>query len=178
MEPAMVISILALLFTIYSFWWMNWRRGRLHVGEPRSYAARGSKEAKLVVEIPLVFFNDGPIPRIVRNLRLVPIEEEISVPLVFTATVKKLGTDEGRAMATQFPVRGREAPLLICEFQRDPGMLEFRTGSYPFSLQALLDRQVRWKEILRFELNVSPKSANSINRQFIVHDNIQEQSLT
>jgi hypothetical protein len=172
MQPALVISVLALLFTVFSFWWMNWRRGRLHVGEPRSYAAFGSNEGKLVIEIPLIFFNSGPIPRIVRNLRLVPLSGDVNDPLVFTATVEKLGTDEGRTFATQIPVRGREAQLLICEFQRSPGQLVFEEGAYPFSLQAQLDKKDKWKDLLIFNLNVSAQSAESINRQFIVHDNL------
>ena len=68
---ALIISTLALLFTIFSFWWMNWRTGILRVGTPRSYAAFGSVENKMVLEFPFVFFNDGPIPIIVQNLRLV-----------------------------------------------------------------------------------------------------------
>jgi len=36
---ALFISVFALLFTIFSFWWMNWRRGKIIVGSPRSFAA-------------------------------------------------------------------------------------------------------------------------------------------
>jgi len=31
---ALFISVFALLFIIFSFWWMNWRRGKIIVGLP------------------------------------------------------------------------------------------------------------------------------------------------
>ena len=168
---AFVISILALLFTVFSFWWMNWRTGKLSVGPPRTYAALGSLERQMILEFPFVFFNDGPMPIIVQNLRLVFPIEEGSRPLVFIATVKKLGSDEDRSFATQFPVRGREAVSLICEFQREPGGMVFEAGSYPLELQAQLGDGKLWKSICCFTLNVSPQGLQTINKAFVVHDN-------
>ena len=173
-DPALIISILALLFTVFSFWWMNWRKGKLHVGSPRSFAAFGSMDRKMVLEFPFVFFNDGPTPIIVQNLRLIFCEEQPPRPLNFIATVKKLGTDEGRTFATQFPVRGREAVLLICEFQREPGGMVFEARSYPMELQAKLGNSKEWKQICSFSLNVSKRSLQTINKQFVVHDNVSE----
>ncbi|MFQ5857385.1 MAG: hypothetical protein ACE5LU_17400 [Anaerolineae bacterium] len=88
-NPALIISILALLFTVFSFWWMNWRKGKLHVGSPRGFAAFGSMERKMVLEFPFVFFNDGPIPIIVQSLRLTLLEEQTPRPLNFIATDKE-----------------------------------------------------------------------------------------
>lgn len=173
-NPALVISILALIFTVFSFWWMNWRKGKLHVTTPRSYAAFGSVERKMVVEFPFVFFNDGPIPIIVQNLRILFLDEDEAQPLNFNATVRKLGTDEDRAFATQFPVRGREAVLLICEFQREPGGMVFKSQSYRLELQAKLGKSKKWKRLTRFPLTVTERSVNTINKQFIVHDNMLE----
>ncbi len=171
---ALVISILALLFTVFSFWWMNWRTGKLHVGSPRTFAAFGSQEGRMVLEFPFVFFNDGPIPIFVQNLRLLFLQEPQPRPLNFIATVKKLGKDEDRAFATQFPVHGREAILLICEFQREPGCMTFEARNYPMELQAKLGNSKKWKQIRRYSLNVSERSLPTINKQFIVHDNMAE----
>lgn len=171
---ALVISILALLFTVFSFWWMNWRTGKLHIGSPRTYAAFGSQEGRMVLEFPFVFFNDGPMPIFVQNLRLLFLQETQPRPLSFIATVKKLGKDEDRAFATQFPVHGREAILLICEFQREPGGMTFEARNYPMELQAKLSNSKKWKQICRFSLNVPERSLPTINRQFVVHDNMAE----
>jgi len=173
-NPALIISISALIFTIFSFWWMNWRKGKLQIGTPRSYAAFGSLEGRMVLEFPFVFFNDGPLPIIVQNLRLIFSQEIEKHPLNFIATVKKLGKDEERTFATQFPVRGREALLLICEFQREPGGMVFESQLYPMELQAKLGNNKKWKKICSFNLKVTEKSLPAINKQFIVHDNMLE----
>lgn len=171
---ALLISVLALSFTVISFWWMNWRKGNLNVGVPRAYAARGSRQDALVVELPFVFFNDGPTPIIVQNLRLVLADEQPAPnALTFMATVEKLGTDEGRAFATQFPVRGREALRLVCEFQRRPGNLAFERGIYNFELQAILNNFNTWETLCSFPINVTSQDVKTINQQFIVHDNWQ-----
>ena len=172
MDTALVISLLALLFTVFSFWWINARRGRLRVFPPRSYAAFGSETAKLVVDLPLLFFNDGPAPYCVTNLRLCFEGEKGVRALTFVATKGKLGTDQDRTFATQFPVRGRDALLLIREFQREPGGLVFEVGSYPMRLEAQLQASTKWRPLARFPLRVNPKGASVINTQFLVHDNL------
>lgn len=135
-DPALIISILALIFTVLSFWWMNWRTGHLHVSGPRSYAAKGALDGRLILRFPFVFFNDGPMPIIIQNLRLIFVEENDGRPLKFAATVKKIRTsdeDQERDFAVQFPVRGREALPLICEFQRNPGGMVFEAKNTQWS---------------------------------------------
>jgi hypothetical protein len=172
--PALFISTLALLFTVFSFWWMNWRKGKLLVSGPRSYAAMGSLEGGMIIEFPLVFFNSGAAPIIVQNLRLLFLQEIQPRPLSFIATVKKLGKDEDRSMATQFPVRGRAAVTLVCEFQRNPGNVLFEARTYPMELQAKLNSDRKWKQICRFPLRVSEQSLPEINARFLTYDNIVE----
>ena len=171
-SPAIWISIFALFFTIYSFWWMNWRKGRLIVGIPRSYAAYGSKDGILIMEFPFDFFNNGPLPIIIRNMKLVMLNEESDIPLTFTAIVKKLGKDEDRSMSTQIIIPGRETKLIICEFQRRPGELIFENKIYQIELLAKLDKKTNWKRLITFPMTVSEKGLNSINNAFITHDNM------
>jgi len=169
---AVIISVMALLFTVFSFWWMNWRPGKLRIGGPRSYAASCSMDGKMVLEFPFVFFNSGPIPIFVQNLQVVLLDESPAQPLVFVAEVKKLGTDEDRSFATQFPIPGREATLRICEFQRSPGGRELSAGTYPLELRAILDDNGKWVTACRFTLNVTDRAAETIGKRFIVHDNM------
>ncbi len=92
-------------------------------------------------------------------------------PLFFNATLERLLKDEGRAFATQFPVRGREAVSLICEFQRVSGNLLFEAKRYAIELQAILDDCDEWQQLTRFDLNVIDSAVPAINRQYLAHDN-------
>ncbi len=151
---------------------MHWRRGNLVVGIPRSYAARGSQAENLLITLPLVFFNDGAAAIVVQNLQLLLLDEGANArPLFFNATLEKLLKDEGRAFATQFPVLGREAVSLICEFQRSPGNLLFEAKRYAIELQAILDDRDEWQSLARFDLMVIDSAVPAINRQYLVHDN-------
>lgn len=171
-QPALILSILALLFTVFSFWWMNWRHGKLIVSPPRSYAMFAQVPGKMVLHLPLVFFNNGPMPIVVQNLRVIFTEDVASKPLSFIATTKKLGKDEDRTFATQFPVRGREAVLMVCEFQREPNELTLEEGTYSLQLQARLDGKKSWTPILTFPLNVSGKATQIARERFIPFDNL------
>jgi len=169
--PALIISTLALLFSVLGFWWMNWRRGRLRVGGPRSYAACAAGD-RLILALPFVFFNDGASAIVVQNLRVLVLNDQNDPkPLFFSATVERLLKDDGRALATQFPIRGREALRLICEFQRIPANLVFEARRYPLELQAILNEDKEWKPLCAFDLNVREESLASINRAYIAYDN-------
>lgn len=71
---AVLVAVLALVFTIASFWWLHARRGSLEVAPPRSYAFHEMVRLRL----PLTFFNTGAVALIVSDLRLVVIENEAS----------------------------------------------------------------------------------------------------
>ena len=169
---AIFISVLALGFTMYSFWWMNWRRGDILIGDPRTFAACSSG-ALFIMEFPLVFYNAGPRPILIENLRLIfPHEGESSEPLFFNAVVKKLGKDEGREFATQFPLDGNTAIRKICEFQRRPANFVFEAREYKVELQASLNDRKEWETLKTFSLNIRPESVETLNSNtFITHEN-------
>ena len=65
-NASLLISFFALFFTIFSFWWMNWRKGKIIVGPPRSFAATSkSEDGLLIVQLPLVFYNDGAASQVI-----------------------------------------------------------------------------------------------------------------
>ena len=117
---------------------------------------------------PFLFFNDGPTPIIVQNLRLLLKDEEEQRPLTFMAFLQNMGSSEGRSFATQFPIRAREVESMICEFQREPSNITFEIKSYPVELQAQLDSSKQWKCICHFLLNISSPITNA----GIVRDNM------
>jgi len=101
---AVFISIIVLLFTIYSFWWMNWRRGKLYISRLKHCNVFCS-ESKLYLEFPIVFFNSGALAIVVESLRLKFKHERQDSPAIhFNAIRLKFGSDEGRHFAVPFPI--------------------------------------------------------------------------
>lgn len=179
---SVIISSCALAFTVFSFWWLQARRGNLYIGPPRSYAAIGSLHDRLVLRLPLVFFNDGPVPIVVRNLRIVIRDGSSGEPLILMALLPEL-LSKDRQLATQFPIRGREATRMVCEFQREPGNLLFQPHIYEMELQGkfgprpmlkVWEDDKAWRTLRRFKLTVSNRDLESINKSFIAHDNPAE----
>jgi hypothetical protein len=159
LEPALIISILALFFTVFSFWWMNWRPGKLVLTEPRSYAAIAAAD-KVIIELPLVFFNTGATPIVVHNLHLTL--PGVDRPLFFNAVVQKLGDHDDRRFATQFAVRQREAVTLICEFQGQVSGFAFERREYPVLLEWVRGNSRKWRELLQFPLTVTLKTYSHV----------------
>ena len=110
---ALLISALAVLFTLLSFWWLHWRKGQIVVGPPRSFAATSQgKDGLLIVQLPLVFYNDGAASQVVQNLRLSLVQNTIrSAILDFNNTAPDLVSGYTREWARQFAVEGRSTPL-------------------------------------------------------------------
>ncbi len=170
-NPGIVVSVCALTFALFSFWWMNWRPGKLRVSPPRSYAF-ALQEDKLVLHVPLVLFNGGALPVLVQNLQLIFVNDKVAKPLVFVATTEQIGATKQRAWATQFPVHGRQAVALVCDFQRKPGGA-LEAGNHVMELQAQLGTRENapWKKVCRFTLNVSAQAIAQRNA-LLAYDNM------
>jgi len=164
-----VVSILALLFTTFSFWWMNWRRGTIRVTSPATYAAFVSPD-KLLIEFPFVFFNTGAVPIVIDDLRL-QLTDTPGPPLSFNATVDKIGTDQERAFAIAFAVHAREAKTVICEFQRNPGQAQLGKGDHRVVLEARLDGHTIWTTLHAFPLRITDQALKTLHDGLIVHEN-------
>jgi hypothetical protein len=157
---AAFISFLALAFTIFSFYWMNLRKGKLIVGKPTTYAAVAQKEL-LIVQLPLVFYNDGAATRIVSDLRLRLEQDGRAAPMLyFNNTVEDLGPKdldvkaEGRKWARQFAVKGHDGYASVFVFQRSPKSFQFLAGTCEAKLEGKLDKKDTWEVMLAFDLHI------------------------
>ena len=162
MVASYLISIAALSFTILSFYWLYFRKGKLVVSRPRTFAALGgNSKDRVVVYLPLILYNSGAAHLVVENLELSFLEDPAH-PLAFVATVDKLGTSEGRKYATPFAIAGRRACGLICEFQR-PNPLAFEPKGYPLRLTFRLSGEDLWHDGLDFELYLNHDKVTIVN---------------
>lgn len=173
-NPALIISTLALLFTIFSFWWMNWRRGRLIVGPPRSFAACSSGEnSKIKIQLPLVFYNNGAAAHVVQNIRLTLEQgDKKSAVLYFNNTLSNLVSNDNREWARQFAIEGRKSYSSIFVFQRKVGGFVFAPEMCKAILEAKLSKNEKWQTLLKFDIQTPKDKIKTLNSNTIIpYDN-------
>jgi hypothetical protein len=165
-KAALTISLCALAFTLFSFWWLNWRKGKIIVGSPRSFAAVSNGENDLLmVQLPLIFYNDGAAVRIVQNLRLTLKQNGVSSEILyFNNTISDLASDNEKKWASQFVVRKRSYHSSIFVFMRNPGHFTFSQGKCRAIVEAKLYDSKNWQEILDFKLHIPAQSVELMNR--------------
>lgn len=173
LTPALVVSILALLFTVGSFWWIQARRGRLKSFPPLSYAGVFT-ERDLVLSLPLVLHNTGPAPIVVLDFRLRidkteqqfewtqddgQPDERALLPFYMSwrsvqGQLEPAGSRGGeRHMPSPFPVEGRRAVERFIEFgRRSPALLPLN-GPYTATVEVKLAHRSAWSLLLSFPLH-------------------------
>jgi hypothetical protein len=164
---ALAVSLLALAFTIGSFWWLHARRGSLTATRPRSYAF----VEKVRLRLPLAFFNTGAEALIVSDLRLVIENQPSRKPLRWTTTRTKLRPepDDGFAFPTPFSVQGRGTKEVVAEFGDDRGWAPAPGSSHRIRLEAQVHPSDEWEDVVAFEW-WAPLSAD-VMKQYIAHRN-------
>ena len=173
-NPSLIISCLALAFTIFSFWWMNWRKGQLIVGPPRSYAAcLNGSNGLIILQLPLVFYNDGAATQVVQNLRLsLEQKNKKSKVLHFNNTLSDLASDSNKKWARQFAIGGRKSYSSIFVFQRSSGNFVFAPEKCKAILEAKIDKGNLWQVVLTFEIQTPANKINTLNsNRLIAYDN-------
>jgi hypothetical protein len=114
---ALVVSLVALAFTVLVYWWGNSRRGTLQAGRPGAYALAGRN---VRLRLPLALYNTGATALIVTDLRVVATAKVPPPPYLWVANLDRLqpkGKEhEHRDLATPFAVSARSTRELVIEF--------------------------------------------------------------
>jgi hypothetical protein len=161
---AFAISILALIFTVGSFYWLNARRGSITAVVPEIYAfVEGFR-----LRLPLAFLNDGAIPILVSDLRI----EIVGVgyfPWQTTRTILRPEENDGSAFATPFTVPQRGTKHVIAEFGDDVSWMPRPGSEHQLRMEARIHPDDGWEEIFSFPWFAPPTEAH-MNR-YIAHRN-------
>lgn len=142
---AIAIAVLALLFTVGSFWWLNARRGSLTAVVPPVYAFVGGFRLRF----PVAVFNDGAVPLLIIDLRIA-ISGAGTYEWLTTRTSLKPKGDDGHEFAVPFSVTGRGTGTVIAEFGGDYDWLPQAGASHEIHLEALIDGEADWIELVTF----------------------------
>lgn len=153
-----IISLLALVFGLFNFWYGNWRKGKIIVGDPVSYAmvfGPGKSESKdrLMVFVPLIFLNDGGMAQFIQDMRLfLQQNSNESDELLFGRSY--LSWDDNKGMMAQpFAIEGHKAYSAVFMFLREPSGFAPTEGVCNAKLEVKLNEE-NWKIIHSFTFNI------------------------
>lgn len=150
---ALVISGMALLFTVSSFWWLHSRPGKLRTYEPTTWAAYVGRD-RSAIRIPLVLHNTGAAALVVIGLRLRFIEGAELMVWEWTRTRVDPKRDDLKDVTAPFSIRGGDTVELVAEFVGAfPGVVPDQRA-YPVAVEAHSSLDDGWREILRFDLEL------------------------
>ncbi|MEU8750749.1 hypothetical protein AB0C88_09715 [Streptomyces chartreusis] len=154
LPAAAFVAACALVFTVASFWWLNARQGRLKSWEPLTFAGAVTVfQSRL--RFPVVLYNTGAKPIVVRDLRLAFHDDELAstAPLPWTSSRSHLrpdGNDELK-MPAAFAVPGRAAEQLFIEFGTSkPRHFVPDARPYRVTIEALVGHKEGWRLIVAF----------------------------
>lgn len=164
---ALVVAVLALAFTLASFWWLHARTGSLTAARPRTYAFANTVRVRL----PVTFFNTGAKALIVGDLRIVLDDGPTRPPFEWITTRTRLrpGSEDGFAFATPFAIEGRSTREVIAEFGDDLGWSPVPGTVYRMRLQAEIHPAEEWVDVVSFDW-CSPPSED-VMATYIAHRN-------
>lgn len=163
---AVLISALALLFTVFSFWWMNWRSGKLVVVDLQHFAAGRGRVGHpdelnaWFVGLPLVLLNRGASPLVVESLRLTPTGATEAQALIFNAVDTPLWTDDPQVTKidrnfTYLPkiIKPNDAISENFVFFGSDTVRKYEPCLYHFHLEAKLFGRRDWKRVKDIKLD-------------------------
>lgn len=152
---AIVVSILALLFTVSAFWYMNLWPGRLRGYGPSTWAGYVSRD-QLTLRIPVLVANSGASSKVVTNVRLRLLAPHRVLKLSWQTfrTGIRPTDDDIKDMATHFVVPARGAVREFVEFRGrfEHGVIEPR--EYEIKLDTQVDGGDNWQETASFALRL------------------------
>ncbi len=150
-SPAIVISVLALAFTVASFWWLHARPGKLFATAPQQYGSQ-IHDGTLLIRVPTVLFNTGVQPIIVQTFRLRFIDVNRS-HLQWVHICDDL-MSPNLQFRKAFVVKGRDARELILQFQQHNFENFEPETPVRMELDVMFANQRRWKRLLYFNILV------------------------
>ena len=150
---ALAVSLMALLFTVVSFWWLHARPGRLQTYEPTTWAAFVDRE-RSAIRLPLVLHNTGAATLVVIGLRLRFVEAGELMAWEWTRTRVDPRADDIEDATAPFSICGGESRELVPEFKGAfPGIVPDQRP-YPVAIEALSSLSDHWRQILSFDLQL------------------------
>ena len=160
------ISLLALIFAVLSFWWMNWRPAKLNVGNLRQFAAEKASEGGyehnvVIITLPLTLWNSGARSLVIKDFKLTPIGgseldellfERVDTPLT-TSILERDNKIQSDFFYLPAALRSNEVIQANFVFQTRNVEHYFTATQYEFWLKARFTNRSRWKKTKKIRLD-------------------------
>lgn len=153
MSVSIVIAIAALLFSVFSFWWIHDRKGPLRMSGVPIYSGfwgRNGSETEFTLRLPVVVYNTGSRARVVEELRLrVPAWGDVVMSWEhFAETLSPRGGENlDSDFVSPFPVDPKRVVTKYVDFSTTFDGCVPTVGETRFVVEAKLDRGDRWVEL-------------------------------
>lgn len=147
LDAGIPIGLLALAFTVASFWWLHARRGSIQVATPGAYAFA----TRVRLRLPLALYNTGAKALIVSDLRVDVGDARPPLPWQATLPSMRPRQSEARDFATPFAVAWRGTRELVVEFGDELGWSPEPSSRHEMRIQAKLHPKDRWHDIASFD---------------------------
>lgn len=159
LDAGILLGVLALVFTVASFWWLNARRGSLQLARPGAYVFAD----KVRLRLPLAFYNTGAVALVVSDLRVLVDTDDARDPLPWIAILPNMrpSGDEARDFATPFAVPGRGTRELVAEFGDGQGWLPEASSRHTLRVQAKVHPSQEWDDLATFDWWAPPPVAQT-----------------
>jgi hypothetical protein len=168
----------ALLFAVFSFWWLYARRGKLEATVPHSYAVANASNG-FRLRFPIGVYNTGARALIVRDLRcwFPDTKQSQSLPWISFRRTIRPREDDFEDFAKPYPVKGRDAVTFVVEFGADWAGFDFVPGNYQVRIEVLYGDKENWQCLLDFPLYVWVNNNEDLKR-YIAHSNLPPDDTT
>lgn len=158
MTPSIAISVMALVFSIASFWWLQARRGRLTISRIPAFSGYFDSDKRLNLRLPILLYNTGARTRLVDELRLVfPCwEEEVAYWQTSHPTLRPQSAAEDTTdFASPYPISGLHAEIKFIKFSYAVGRALPEPKSTHCRIEARLDGSSTWTVVGHSVLNLT-----------------------
>ena len=149
------ISFIALGFTVYSFYWMNWRPGKLKTTAPRAFSCYADGSTDLLLMFPFVFIATGAKSIVVQDLRLsFPDEPNSILPLEWRMErpgIQARSSDPNNPPSA-FVIEPKAAQNHVIEFGGAFPGFKLDKKTYRVKMEVFTDEETNWKKLIEFDL--------------------------
>ncbi|KAB7709828.1 hypothetical protein GBN32_12005 [Plesiomonas shigelloides] len=167
-DVALILSLCALFFTIFSFWYMNWRSGKLNVGPINTLyigtGIEGFTSKVHILGVPLIIWNSGAQPLVLHKLRVEMNELGLLWEFERTQTSLDLNYVDSKDdyLALPLSLKANEIKTINAIFNLRLNGFEYTSRNYKFKIQALLFGKAEWITVSEIKFDCSNSRSSTL----------------